>query len=344
MGSVAFAWTWKWSQPHPSLRGLEWESAEPPPPQDNRGVLPSRRQEVWSFLVLLKGKKELFGNLWRRESSSCGWSLAWRVWRKGCTEGEGAFRLVGFLRVEAFLIIIGPAHIEHLGVFTWKPGLPAASPILQDLAKPGIAPSRREHKQGWGGERGGPRIRSRLQAPSRQHRAQCGAKTQEPRDPEPPPPPNGARPTRAGVGILGGVGTRGSARSSERPGLGGGGQAASLALVCQPGPARPPAGGAAGSDAARAWRRPGSSSGHSRLGRRRRRSVAAAAVAAAADAVAAAVGPTAAAAAAAAATVAAAATIAAAAAAQPPPPPPPRPGIDVAAPGPGPAGRRCRCS
>ena len=39
-----------------------------------------------------------------------------------------------------------------------------------------------EHKQGWGGERRGHRIWSRLQALSCQHRARCGPQTHEPRD------------------------------------------------------------------------------------------------------------------------------------------------------------------
>ena len=39
-----------------------------------------------------------------------------------------------------------------------------------------------ERKQGWGRERGRHGIRSRLQAPSCQHRAQRGAQTREPQD------------------------------------------------------------------------------------------------------------------------------------------------------------------
>ena len=37
-----------------------------------------------------------------------------------------------------------------------------------------------EHEQGWGRERGRHRIRSRLQAPSCQHRARRGARTHRP--------------------------------------------------------------------------------------------------------------------------------------------------------------------
>lgn len=60
-----------------------------------------------------------------------------------CLQGEDVFCLVCFLRVEVLMTIIG--HTEHLAVLTWKPGLPASSQIMQDLGKPGIAPSRREY-------------------------------------------------------------------------------------------------------------------------------------------------------------------------------------------------------